>query len=45
MTWGSYNLTQGHCFKGVGSCLKGVGHLSWECMTFGFREHDICQNI
>ncbi len=35
MAWDYYNLTQGHC-------LKGVGHLSWECMTFGFREQNIC---
>jgi len=35
MAWGYYNLTQGHC-------LKGVGHLSWEWMTFGLREQYIC---
>jgi hypothetical protein len=30
MAWGYYNLTQ------------GVGHLSWECLTFGLMEQDLC---
>jgi len=37
MAWSYYNLTRGHC-------LKGVGHLSNGCETFSLGVHDIWLN-